>query len=130
MSKIFPQAIKDIVEGKSFVRCNFPTGSMYDSAPILERNRHLRVTEHEYDYLAPISTAYTWGDAYYAYRRHTKIQPLPPLPPYLIDLALEDLITEEDIEKSGTTVVEDDRFRPGFMEGIPGYKDRDKASYA
>lgn len=36
-SEVFPQAINDIVNGKtSLVRCNFPTGDLYDLAPFHE----------------------------------------------------------------------------------------------
>ena len=41
LSEVFPQAINDIVEGRSFIRCNFATGEPYDPRPVLERNRRI-----------------------------------------------------------------------------------------
>ena len=40
-SEVFPQAINNIVEGKSFIRCNFVTGEPCDPRQVLERNRHI-----------------------------------------------------------------------------------------
>ena len=43
MSAIFPQAINDIVEGTSFISCNFPTGEAPNPETVLRKNRHIKV---------------------------------------------------------------------------------------
>ena len=80
-SKVFPQAIKDIVERKSFIRCNFDTGNMVDANQILDRNRHV--------------PGRRWIRNWFEHRFRNPIQSAPPLPPVLVDLALEDLMPEE-----------------------------------
>lgn len=119
MSKIFPHAINDIVEGRSLVRCNFPIGSPYQPDRIFERNRHLSLSDSAWDF-DPTSVALNWEHAWYDSRRHTVIRPLPPLSSSLIDLALEELLTEEELERSGTIRVEWDTRKPDFMETLPG----------
>ena len=40
-SERFPQTVREIADGTSFIRCNFPVGGyLWDSKQILEQNRH------------------------------------------------------------------------------------------
>ena len=38
LCEIFPQAINDMVNGRSLIRCNFPTDDLYDPGEIFKRN--------------------------------------------------------------------------------------------
>ena len=96
MSDVFPRAINDIVAGKSFIRCNFPTGNPYDPQRVLDGNRQINHDPiRDPSFTAP-------GAGYVRARviqrvRHNRIRPSPPLPSRLSDLALEDLISEEQL---------------------------------
>lgn len=102
-SESFPQMISDIVEGKTFVRCSFPTGTLYDPEWILNRNRHIRPSSRYYP-------GTDWSLAWRRLRYNTKIKLLPPLPPLLADLALEDVIPEE--ESHGTQDMQSNETSP------------------
>ena len=47
-SEVFPQAINNIVEGKSFIGCNFDTGEPHDPSEVLDRNRAVPGYYHGY----------------------------------------------------------------------------------
>ncbi|MCJ1457863.1 hypothetical protein MMC28_008232 [Mycoblastus sanguinarius] len=94
MCEVFPQAINDIVEGKSFIRCNFHTGSLYDPKRVLDRNRHIN-HDPVGDPKLIIAPGLDWMKAWNKKRFRTPIRPSPPLPSLLADLALQDLISEE-----------------------------------
>ena len=117
-SSIFPQIIDDIIEGRSIVRCNFPTGHSYDPERILEEHRHLSVVESNWDF-GPESAAKNWQYAWSGSRWRNRIQPQDPLPSSLLDLALEEVATDEEIVKSGTAKFEWDTVKLGFIEGLP-----------
>ena len=76
----FPQALKDMIEGKSSISCNFFLGGMFDAHEILEQNRNLIDDE--------------WQDKYDRKDNQLYYQTAPPLPPWK-DLRLEDVIPEE-----------------------------------
>lgn len=94
MSSSYPQAIKDIVEGKSFIRCNFPTGELYDPQRVLDRCRHINY-DPSYD-----PDGYRPGRAIdkarYKERCNIQLRPLPPLPALFADLALEDVFPDPE----------------------------------
>lgn len=88
-SEVFPQAINDIVEGKSFISCNFPTGNLHDPQQVLNITRHI-----SYDPTSDRDPDHEWWIAWMRPRLHTPFQLSPPLPS-LSELTLEDLISEE-----------------------------------
>ncbi|KAL8840901.1 MAG: hypothetical protein Q9170_001165 [Blastenia crenularia] len=93
LSDAFPQAINDIVEGNSFMSCNFPTGDLFDPKRVLDRNRHVTWdSSRPRDVACPGSK---WLFEHTRYRLHKPIRLSPPLPSLVADLALEDLISEE-----------------------------------
>ena len=107
LSNVFPQAINDIVEGKSFIRCNFPTGELHDPAVLLDADgqctdRSIRDPR----FISPVSPD-DWVMAYVprCFCRTHRMQILPPLPSNLGELALEDWIPEirSEEEQSPTT---------------------------
>ena len=94
-STVFPQAISDIIEGRSFIRCTFPTGEMYDPEIILNRNRHLTSVQANGD--QPYGR---WLHAHGSYiRRRTPVDPPPPMLPYFADYALEELLPRDSSEQ-------------------------------
>ncbi|KAI4118026.1 MAG: hypothetical protein LQ345_001826 [Seirophora villosa] len=94
MSEVFPQAMNDIVEGKSFISCNFSTGSPYDPERVLDRNGHFT---HDSQTDAKISfPGASWVRAWVIHRHDNRFRPSRPLPALLADLALEDLIAEDE----------------------------------
>lgn len=92
-SEVFPQAINNIVEGKSFMRCNFPTGNLYDPKRVLNRNGHLNHDPIR-DPRLHVPGA-KWMREWLKLRYHNPILPSPPLS-LLADFALEDVIPEEE----------------------------------
>ncbi len=85
---VFPQAINDIVNGTSFISCNFPTGTLHDPRAVLNMNRHL---VHR-DARGRMS-----GRGWLiAFENHQKRHPMR-FPPHLsfVDLAAEELLPEE-----------------------------------
>ena len=88
MSSVYPQAIKEIVEGRSFIRCNFLTGELHDPQRVLDNHRHIT-----YD---PIKDpgGYCPGDLFEEEREKLR-GPLPSLPNFFADLALEDVCPED-----------------------------------
>ena len=86
-SEVFPQAISDDVEGKFFVRCNFPTGGLYDPERILDRHRHLE--------LVPSTPGLGWTEALMLERWHNPFRPSSPLPSPLAQLRYEMYDLEE-----------------------------------
>ncbi|KAL8872951.1 MAG: hypothetical protein Q9174_001513 [Haloplaca sp. 1 TL-2023] len=90
-SKVFPAIIDEIVEGKSFISCNFPTGTPFNPQPVLNITRTIsygperaRRPQHERDL----------DIAWLRQRRFMQFNLSPPLPP-LSELFLHDLIPEE-----------------------------------
>ena len=76
----FPQAIKDMIEGKSFIRCNFPLGNALDVKSILDKNEGYDLAD--------------WRAKFYRHYQPPYFKTLPPLPDW-IDLRLEELLPEE-----------------------------------
>ncbi|KAL8768402.1 MAG: hypothetical protein Q9209_005308 [Squamulea sp. 1 TL-2023] len=87
MSEVFPQAIDDIVKGKSFISCNFPTGDSYDPKVVLDRNRHINPSDGD--------PGFYWNCAWDRQRFQNPIRTSLPLPSLLADLALENLMPDE-----------------------------------
>ncbi|KAL8690126.1 MAG: hypothetical protein Q9218_004358 [Villophora microphyllina] len=95
VSEDFPQALDDIVQGKSCIRCNFPlTGNLYDPKRVLERNQHLiQIPTGDPDRDRPPSLL--WHRRWLVHRYHNPVRLSPPLPSFFADLALEDIISDE-----------------------------------
>ncbi|CAF9922658.1 hypothetical protein IMSHALPRED_005729 [Imshaugia aleurites] len=91
-SEVFPQAISDIIEGKSIIHCNFPTGFMYDSKQVLNQIRPL-VPESDVIPGEVVQNAYLR----HTYRNRVLRRPLlPPLPLRFCHLVTEELMPEEE----------------------------------
>ena len=89
LSKVFPQVISDIIEGKSFVRCNFPTGDMYDPERVLNMNRNLEAPES----VPGLDWLRAWmQDGHF--RNPNPFKPAPPLLPSFSDYAIDEIIPE------------------------------------
>ena len=92
-SERFPQAVRDIVEGTSFIRCNFPIGdTSWDAKQVLEMNQGL-VNEYE------------WEDRWHEQRRALTFQTTPPLPTW-IELRLSRVLPEEEREAAKSSLIE------------------------
>ena len=91
-SNVFSQIVNDIVEGKSFIRCNFPTGALYDPQRVLDRTRHF----------PPRNRSRYPGYEWIRQRRNppmaTPIRPLSPITSDLVALLLEDVMTDEELQ--------------------------------
>ena len=103
MSLIFPQAIEDMIEGTSFISCNFPTGGLPDPEPIIRKNRRIGV-------FTPTASGYGVGMPAHDYKEAYKdfsdsraerntIETLPPLPASLFNLWVED-VKREDLRQA------------------------------
>lgn len=79
--KGFPDVIKDIIDGKSFIRCNFPLGGQIDIQEVLNamRGKHFKANRN------------MWFDLF----QPAVVQTYPPLPSWC-DLQLEELLPEEE----------------------------------
>ncbi|KAL8880190.1 MAG: hypothetical protein Q9198_002350 [Flavoplaca austrocitrina] len=90
-SEVFPQAINDIVEGKSCIRCNFPTGKLHHPQRVLDMTRHItyeptgRRNQRRMDL--------DWAGVWYRQRLRIPFEFSPPSPSSS-DLALQDFILE------------------------------------
>ena len=82
LTERFPQAIKDIVEGNSFVSCNFPIGGLWSVEQVLYENRD--IVEH-------IEWLRRWNRIHEAKHFDTA----PPLPSW-IEFRLAKVIRETD----------------------------------
>ena len=89
LSSVYPQAIKEIVEGRSFIRCNFPTGELHDPQRVLDNYRHIN-NDSIQDPSRP--GAFFFKEHGTVRLRSTRLQPLPT--PFA-DFALEDFIPKE-----------------------------------
>ena len=85
-SEVFPQAISDIIEGKSIVHSNFPTGLMYDSKQVLNQIRPI-VPDHD---IIPGRVVY---DDYLGHINRNPVRRTPLVPP--LPLRLCHFVTEE-----------------------------------
>ena len=83
-SEAFPQAIDDIINGNSLIRCTFPTGNRHDSQSIINRNRHI----------APrgLNPAFSWSSEWTRHCVTNAVPPSHPFPPSLADLAYKDIM--------------------------------------
>ncbi|CAO1604243.1 hypothetical protein XANCAGTX0491_007806 [Xanthoria calcicola] len=87
-SEVFPQAINDIVNGKSFISCNFPTGTLHDPRAVLNMNRHIVLSDSH--------RRMPGRDWFIAFGNHQKRHPMRFLPQLsFIDFAAEELLPEE-----------------------------------
>ncbi|KAI9697172.1 MAG: hypothetical protein M1820_007908 [Bogoriella megaspora] len=82
----FPKAIKDIVEGKSFIRCNFPVGVLWNAMEVLNENRECSLEE--------------WSSRWKSEYEPQCIETRPPLPVWL-DLRYEQ-VAESRRKPAGT----------------------------
>ena len=132
LSEVFPQAVDDIVNGKkSPIRCNFPTGDLYDPGEIFKRNRH-PTPDHECKQISnlissvaerlareaclPIqyspksdntdSEAFAGLRAWHSQRLRNPIRTSPPLPALLADILLEDGMDEEPADAARRLALE------------------------
>ena len=88
-SLVFPQAISDVVEGISWIRCNFDPGVVYDPRLVLERNRNL-----EWNSQFPGTK---WHHQWLL-RNKYRFMPAPPAPRSLSNLrkyGIDELIPEK-----------------------------------
>ncbi|KAL8758320.1 MAG: hypothetical protein Q9199_001576 [Rusavskia elegans] len=92
MSEVFPQAISDIVNGKSFISCNFPTGNLHDPRRVLDMNRHIN-HDPTRDVQGMIPGR-EWISASTTQHYRNRIQVSPPLLS-LAGLVVEDFMPEE-----------------------------------
>ena len=89
-SEAFPQVISDIVEGNSWIRCNFDPGNVYDPQLVLERNRSLEVGDARYP-----STK--WNRQWVIHNKR-RFEPAPPAPVLISNLrrcGFDELIPEK-----------------------------------
>lgn len=94
-SEAFPQAIRDMTAGNSFLHCNFLIGDQCDPKPVLDRNRHLihlspDILEEDAEFYGS-----WWDDQFDLYCSRDDIRLLPPLPPLMADLTLEAVLPVE-----------------------------------
>ena len=83
-SEAFPQAIDDIIDGNSLIRCTFPTGDRHDSQSVIHRNRHV----------APrLNLQYIWHNEWTRHCVSKIIPPSHPFPPSMADLAFEEIMS-------------------------------------
>ena len=91
-SERFPQAVRDIVQGTSFIRCNFPIGgTSWAAKEILELNQDL-------------VSAYEWQERWEERREALTFQTTPPLPTW-IDLRLSRVLPEDERKAAKSSIV-------------------------
>ena len=91
-SEVFPQAINDIVEGKSCISCNFPTGNLHDPQRVLDMTHH--ITYEPTSRRSHQRMNNKWYGLRYRQRMQIPFNFSPPLPSSS-DLTLQDLILKE-----------------------------------
>jgi hypothetical protein len=78
----FPEALRDIPNCTSLVKCNFPTGQAQPIDPIVAQEEHIwRLKD--------------WSN-YWMAKGYKKLDTEAPLPPWL-EVRFEDIIYEEDV---------------------------------
>ena len=100
MSEIFPQAISDIIEDKSIVRCNFSTGAMYDPEQVLDHYRHLEVAPSTLNW----ATSCMWSRPFQICKARMpgRYTPFPePLPSYYCCNVAEEVMADEGQSATG-----------------------------
>ena len=93
-SERFPYAVRDIVRGKSLIRCNFAIdgqGGPWNAKEVLAMNRGLMTAEE-------------WEDKWEEQRLALTFQTTAPLPTW-IELRLSRLLPEEEREIAKSTIV-------------------------
>jgi hypothetical protein len=88
ISEAFPQAISDIVDGRSSIRCNFPTGELYDARLLL--NSNIDVLPHSDSGFPAIDLWKRWIKD----RLRNRFCPSPPMPPSFWHIARERVLQE------------------------------------
>ena len=85
-SEAFPRVISTIVEGNSWIRCNFDPGAVYDPQLVLERNRDI-----EYNAEYP---GMRWNMEW-MFNVRNRFMPSPPLLSNLREYGIDELIPEK-----------------------------------
>ena len=82
----FPEVIKDIIENRSFIRCNFPLGDSLDAKvrSVLENSRNFSSDD--------------WLRKFWRHFPQKEFRTSPPLPDW-IDLLIEEVLPEEYLHK-------------------------------
>ena len=81
----FAEAIRKIINGQSIIRCNFPTGEMYDPKRELEKHRHLVPKRRG-------ASGYVWMNERIRRIRENPLEISAPLPSSLDALVMEDIV--------------------------------------